>query len=453
MTYRLGLGMGAHLNLNQSAHGHVTLCVLEPRDETARRAIEALQAELRHLEARLNQAADDPLTSDEEYFRLADAAVELRRVYAERQRALFRTVRRMEWDNLILDNGLTQIAAYTWAQAFRYCAVGTGNSTPTASQQALDAEAARTANYLTGTGNCGTTNPAQNVWVHKRTFDFPLGALNGTYAEVGFSPVSSPGPNLFSRSLIQSSGVPTAVTVTSSQQLRVIYTLTVTVGSLTISRDVPNISGWTVVTPSGAVTASQTGTTVSASAAIFASGDVNKAILWAGGSFAVITGYTSATQVTVDRSQSVSTQSFSLLSGTTGQIALQSLPTSVLDTISPSTGLAGGSGILEPSSSSPSPTAFVSTCPTPLATPGTGVDRASGYSYFNGNATPQAYTSGYRRDFKFSMSVNDANFSGIRSAGIGGASNGVLVFLFDSGQDKSNLYTLDLLFTLSWGRN
>lgn len=441
--------------LTQSAHGHVALEVLTPRSPELAFQLKCWQDEQSRLEARLARLADDPLTPDAEYLACAQEVAARRETLAAFARQALRRTQRLEWDNLILDNGLTQVAAYPWAQLFQYCVVGTGNSTPTNSQQALDAEAARTANYLTGSSNCGTTRPASNVWVLKRTFDFPLGALNGTYAEVGFSPLSSPGPNLFSRSLIQSSGVPTAVTVSSSQQLRVVYTLTITLGSLTIGRDVPNISGWTTLTPSGSVTASQTGSTVTASGAAFGPGDVNKAILFADGSFAVITAYTSATQVTVDRSQMVSAQTFNLLSGTTGQIALQNLPDSTISNVY-STGTYS-TGDLEPSRSSIG--AFVSSAAVALATPGTNVNRQSGYSYFNGAAQAQPYTSGLKRNFKFSMTVNDANFNNIRSVGLSAASggseaaSGTLVFLFDNDQSKNNLYTLEFIFTLSWGRN
>lgn len=441
------------LSSRHTVKGRVSIQVLEPRTAFAATHLSLLQGKVNWYAAELERITDNPRISDEAYQELAQTLEQARAALEDYSRRNMRIVRgsRKEWDNLITDLGLTQIASTRYADLFLYCAVGTGNSVPANGQQSLDTEAARTANYLTGAGNCDTTRPQLNQFVLKRTYDFPLGALNGTYAEVGFSPSSSAGPNIFSRSLIQSSGIPTAVTVASTQQLRVVYTLTVTIGSLTSSRDVPNISGWTTVTPSGAVTASQAGTTVTASSAIFAAGDVNKAILWGSGSFAIITAFTSDTVVTVDRSQAVTAGAFSLLSGTEGAISLQDTPGNLISTVA-TNGLTAN-GILDPANSNIY--AFTSTAATALSVVGSYTDRASGFSSFYALATAQTYTGGYNRNFKLACSVNDSNFT-VRSVGLGQFPPNVLnnlVFLFDSGQVKSNLYTLDLLFNMSWGRN
>lgn len=152
------------------------------------------------------------------------------------------------FENLILDQGMNEVANRLWSGLFTHCAVGTGNTPPANNQTGLVAEAARTANYLAGAGNCGTTKPAPNVVVMRRTWDFPLGALNGNYSELGFSWTSTPGNNLFSRVLIQSGGVPVSVSVTSSQQLRVVYELQLTFAN-TISPFSLNFGGdWGTVT-------------------------------------------------------------------------------------------------------------------------------------------------------------------------------------------------------------
>lgn len=62
--------------------------------------------------------------------------------------------------------------------------------------------------------------------------------------------------------------------------------------------------------PSGAVHASQTGTTVTATAGFFLASDVGKAIVWADGSNARITSFTNATSVEVDKPQNVAAQAF-----------------------------------------------------------------------------------------------------------------------------------------------
>lgn len=69
---------------------------------------------------------------------------------------------------------------------------------------------------------------------------------------------------------------------------------------------------------SGAVTASQSGTTVTTSADIFGSGDVGKLIVWGSGvgtSYAFITARSGSNSVTVVPSQTVSSGAFTLLTG------------------------------------------------------------------------------------------------------------------------------------------
>jgi hypothetical protein len=132
-----------------------------------------------------------------------------------------------EFKNLILNQGLDKIGVTVICELFRFCAVGTGNAQPVVTQTGLVAEVARTANYLTGAGNCGTTRPTATTKVNRRTFDFPVGSINANISELGFSDSGTPLNNLFSRVLIQQGGTPTSVTVTSSQQLRVVYELTV----------------------------------------------------------------------------------------------------------------------------------------------------------------------------------------------------------------------------------
>lgn len=150
-----------------------------------------------------------------------------------------------EHKNLILDQGLDQVAEYYYGQLSVYCAVGTGNTSPAASDVGLVAESARTNNYLTSpTGSCGSTWTDATTVVYKRTYDFPKGTLNGTYYEVGFSPIDVAGNNLFSRALFQVSGSPAGVTVNSEQILRVVYELTVSISPSTSSAgtfDITNI--------------------------------------------------------------------------------------------------------------------------------------------------------------------------------------------------------------------
>ena len=147
-------------------------------------------------------------------------------------------------DNLILDQGLDYAAQYYFADIFKYCAVGTGQVAPAVTNTALGAETARTNNYITNpTGECGTTTPTATSVELKRTFQFPAGTLDGTYYEVGMSPLPSAGANLFSRALFTTSGVPTGVAVTAVQELRVVYTLTVSLSPSAITAGSLDIVG------------------------------------------------------------------------------------------------------------------------------------------------------------------------------------------------------------------
>jgi hypothetical protein len=155
--------------------------------------------------------------------------------------------------NLILTQGLDKIATTVIANVFTYCVVGTGNTPPAANQTGLVAEAARTGNYLSGAGNCGTTRVTPTKITMCRTFDFPVGALNGNYSELGFSSSSSPGGNLFSRVLIQSGGTPVAVSVSSSQSLRVVYELEINLPGSASAFSINFGGAWGTVTGNMAV--------------------------------------------------------------------------------------------------------------------------------------------------------------------------------------------------------
>jgi len=143
----------------------------------------------------------------------------------------------MPSNNLILDQGIDQLDTNLLCALFENCAVGTGTSTPDASQVGLDDEKARTNNW--NTDLCETVLPADGsspyTITFKRGFDFPKGSLDsssdGDYAELGFSPNTSAGQNLFSRALIKDgSGNTITVSVASDQILRIAYELDFTLG-------------------------------------------------------------------------------------------------------------------------------------------------------------------------------------------------------------------------------
>lgn len=157
-------------------------------------------------------------------------------------------VREGDHPNLILDQGLNMVVDRYFSECFTHCCVGTGNSAPNVSNTGLDVEIARTNNYLLGgPDNTGGVVEDPVTMRLRRTFDFPLGALDssvdGLYKEVGFSYTGTPGANLWSRALFQNGGVPASVDVQADQQLRVIYTVTLQLGPSTVTAGLVNITG------------------------------------------------------------------------------------------------------------------------------------------------------------------------------------------------------------------
>lgn len=123
------------------------------------------------------------------------------------------------FDNLILDSGLNRWATGTIIGGV---AIGTGTSTPVATQTGLDAQSAyTTSNQGITYGNSGA---APYYGTMLLVYRFAVGALNGNYTEIGIGWAS--GANMFSRALIVDSlGVPTTLTVGPTEQLDVSYTL------------------------------------------------------------------------------------------------------------------------------------------------------------------------------------------------------------------------------------
>ena len=130
--------------------------------------------------------------------------------------------------NLFLNQGKDLIVGGTivTAEASLYAVVGTGTTPPVASDTSLGSEVKRTAAYLPGAGNCGTSygNYYQKA---RRTYDFSEETSNRNYSELGFAYASSGG--LCSRLLISGG----TVGVLIGQALRVVYDLTITFGSIT----------------------------------------------------------------------------------------------------------------------------------------------------------------------------------------------------------------------------
>lgn len=108
-------------------------------------------------------------------------------------------------------------------------------------QVQLTTEVKRTTTYLSGAANTGSTFSATGV-THKFTYDFSVEVSNQNYAELGWSYLATAGANLFSRTLIAGG----TVTVLTGQQLRVIYSVSVTLTPNTATAADATIAGWPV---------------------------------------------------------------------------------------------------------------------------------------------------------------------------------------------------------------
>lgn len=118
--------------------------------------------------------------------------------------------------NIVLDNGLKRLGS---GGVCNYCRVGTGSTTPTATQTQLDVQVAYTS---TTQGSSTSGVDSAKGYVYKRkTFRFPAGSAAGNLTEVGVGWGES-GETLFNRALIRdTAGHVTTVTVLDDEVLDV----------------------------------------------------------------------------------------------------------------------------------------------------------------------------------------------------------------------------------------
>ena len=128
--------------------------------------------------------------------------------------------RETDWfKNIVLDTGLNRMSVGTWIDRVR---VGSGNSTPAASQTQLDNTIASTTTVLSGSDSITkqtTTSPYYAA--AKRTYRFGEGVAAGNISEVGCG--WGTGLALWNRALVKDlNGNPTTITVLSDEFLDVI---------------------------------------------------------------------------------------------------------------------------------------------------------------------------------------------------------------------------------------
>lgn len=147
---------------------------------------------------------------------------------------------RTPWfDNLILNAGLDRWGTATIISG---AAIGTGTSTPLVTDVGLQTQSSWTAE--TGPGDNTATVGVSPNYNSTRTFVYrtALGALNGNYTEVGVG--WDTGSAMFSRALIvNAGGTPTSISVTSTQQLDIVYQLSIYPPLLDVGPSTVTISG------------------------------------------------------------------------------------------------------------------------------------------------------------------------------------------------------------------
>jgi hypothetical protein len=138
-----------------------------------------------------------------------------------------------DWfSNLVLNQGLdgigtANISSNIWSAPFNYCQLGTGTSTPVATQTQLDNQIAN-APYSTSNGSISSPIAPNYSRTGTQNFIFAQGSVIGTVAEVGVGPVAT--GSLMARTLIvNGGGVPTPITLTAIDQVTVTYAVTFTV--------------------------------------------------------------------------------------------------------------------------------------------------------------------------------------------------------------------------------
>ena len=128
--------------------------------------------------------------------------------------------RETEWfKNIVLDTGLNRMSVGTWIDRVR---VGSGNSTPVASQTQLDNTIASTTTVLGGSESISKQTTTSPYYVAaKRTYRFAEGVAAGNISEVGCG--WGVGLALWNRALVKDlNGNPTTITVLSDEFLDVI---------------------------------------------------------------------------------------------------------------------------------------------------------------------------------------------------------------------------------------
>jgi hypothetical protein len=325
-------------------------------------------------------------------------------------------------------------------------------------QTGLGGEVHRTNNYLTGSGNCGTTYSG-GVYTHQRTYDFPIETGTEVYNEVGFSSTSGAGANLNMRGIFSTA----PITVVAGQQLRVIYFVLVTVTPISPrARTVP-ISGWPALSYNVAFSSSTNLVTLVAygfplNTQVTFDGTLNPGGVTFGTTYYVIPNDANTFFISTTPSGSHVTitsngTSVELFTNTSGNEQLSGDQFSAVNT-SGSTTSGGADSIGEPSVAK---SMLISTENGALATYGTTQVAPTPPTGGTLALTQASYVSGsYLSTWSATFSAENGNSSSIYKLATYDQNASIdalgLIYLFSFPQQKTNLFTLTVVWQYTWAR-
>jgi hypothetical protein len=154
-------------------------------------------------------------------------------------------------DNLITDSGLVNFASMppdpNLHPGYYFC-IGTGTTEPATTDTRLTNETYRATCAYASYNSLTTSGVGSDPYYiyYQRGVQTPLGALNGTYGEIGFAIWQHSTINsgiICKHRLKDENGDPTTITVSSTQQLRLKYVLVFCLSPSTITTGTVNITG------------------------------------------------------------------------------------------------------------------------------------------------------------------------------------------------------------------
>jgi hypothetical protein len=285
-----------------------------------------------------------------------------------------------------------------------------------------------------------------------RTYDFSVETSNTNYNEVGFSSTMTSGANINMRGIF--SGAPVAVL--AQQQLRVVYSVILTLTPTTPRAKTASVSGWPALSYS--VVASSTTNLITLTNYGFA---LNTPIFFQGASapgglsfnttYYVIPNDADTFYVTSSPNGSAITLTSNgsgvlLFTNTNGSEQLITNSVSSVDTNGAIVNPGGG---IEPGNAY---TSIVLGTNTSLPSWPAG---SSPGGFANIVGTLGSYVAGsYSLTLTGTFATTQGNSNGITMIGVGsGTSISGLAFLFQQPQQKTNTYTLTLSFKWTWDRD